>query len=240
MSWFNNDLIAEVRTSPEVVYRYLSQTRRRYFVGDHATMASEKPLIGETVDDLTVVEVTLRPTGKNGMGQGALLLAAEAVVTIETDSRPFEISVFRHPTYSDLDLKWKDKVRKFAESMSYEGALLRWVADHTSSWPSDAVDLLKRLVYGSTTYTVYAPIIRRTTTIPYNPGGSYPEADAKNTTVAYASLPIAPTGGSVWWWTKIPDRITKVGLSWSRSEVWVSEPAIPGLSRLSGTGVGEW
>lgn len=240
MSWFDNPLISEMRGSPEITYRYLSETRRRFFVGDLAAMTSEKPSIGDAPGGLTVVEVALRPTGKNAMGEGSLLMAAEAVVQVETDSRPFEISVFRHPNYATLTYVQKDYVRKFGECESYQGTILRWAANHTQYWPAQMVDLLKRVVNGCTTYTVHCPIIRRTTTIPYNPAGIYPSADVKNATVAAASLPIAPTGAGGYWWIKIPDRITRVGLSWSRVEEWDSEPAIPGLSQLTGTTVGEW
>lgn len=241
MSWFANDLIAEVRTSPQVQYGYLSETRRRHFVGDHATMLSEKPAVGDTVDSATVVEVTLQPTGKNGMGEGSLLLAAEAVVAIETDSRPFEISVYRHPDYSALDDKYKAWIQAFVEAGSYEGALLHWAeAIENWGWPEAAIDLLKRVINHQDTYTVDAPTIRRTTTIPYSPSGTYPTVDGKNTSVEAASLPVSPTGGGAWWWRKLPDKITRVGLSWTRIETWVSEPKVPGLTRLSGTTVGEW
>jgi len=240
MSWTDNALIAEIRGSPSITWRYLSETSRRFFVGDYATMLAEKPVIGSAIDGLVVIEATLSATGKNGLGEGSMMLAAEAVVQVETDSRPFEISVFRHPNYSGLENKWKDYVRKFAENESYQGSILRWVADHTSNWPAEAVDLLKRVVNGCTTYTVYCPLIRRTTTIPYNPSAEYPAADVKNTTVAAEALPIAPDGRGGYWWIKIPDRITRVGLSWSRVEQWDSEPAIPGLSQLTGTSVGTW
>lgn len=241
MSWTDNALIAEVRGSPSITYRYLSETRRRFFVGDYATMLAEKPLIGSTLDDdLTVVECTIAPMGKNDMAEGSLLCAAEAIVQIETDSRPFEISVFRHPNYSALEPKWKDYIRKFAENESYQGSILRWVANHTSTWSAPAVDLLKRVINGCTTYTVFCPVIRRTTTIPYNPNGVYPSADIRNQSVAAVDLPVSPTGRGGFWWVKIPDRITRVGLSWSRIEEWDSEPVIPGLTQLSGSSVGEW
>lgn len=241
MSWFDNELIAEVRTSPATTYRYLSETRRRFFVGQHAAMAAEKPLVGDVLDGLTVIEVTLQPTGKNGMGEGSLLMAAEAVVTVETDSRPFEISVFRHPIYSSLELKYKSWVASFDASQAYEGLLLRWATNFENwGWPGLAIDLLKRVINHQTTYTVYAPVIRRTTTIPYSPTGQFPGVDGTNTSVASANLPVQPVGAGAWWWTKIPDKITRVGLSWTRIETWVSEPAVPGLTRLSGSGVGTW
>ncbi len=241
MSWFDNDLIAEVRTSPMTTYRYLSETRRRFFVGDYEAMASGKPLVGDVIDDLTVIEVTLQPTGKNGMGEGSLLMAAEAVVAIETDSRPFEISVFRHPKYTSLELKYKSWVAAFEGAQAYEGVLLRWaVAYEQWGWPELAIDLLKRVINHQMTYTVWAPIIRRTTTIPYSPTGQFPTVDGSNTTIAAGNLPISPYGAGAWWWTKIPDKITRVGLSWTRIETWISEPAVPGLTRLSGSTVGTW
>jgi hypothetical protein len=245
--WRGSKEITEAPDSPKWDFQLEDTICVRVFYGPYATCLAKKPLNNQKMNDVGMYVVNVK-VNKQAGGKGEMIvtlgqyagfttgLTAGVPAKVERDYIATDRKLEAHPRYaynetgavgakelSMLDLvqlkKWED------ESNSALRAAFKFTDGTEKTLSENAQDFARKKLKGQDSYTVYVPVLRRTSTWNVAPPG---ETCGKR--IEASALPadikaLAPAGYA---WLKTADRSPQSGRSgrYERFEEWTGFDSI--------------